>query len=50
MTTGRRSAWAAGKGETVAWLPVDALESGMTLASDLKGPDGNMLQIGRAHV
>jgi len=27
----------------VAWLPVDALESGMTLASDLKGPDGNML-------
>jgi HD-like signal output (HDOD) protein len=31
------------KGKTVAWLPVDALESGMTLASDLKGPDGNML-------
>ena len=27
----------------MAWLPVDALESGMTLASDLKGPDGNML-------
>ncbi|MHC1791475.1 HDOD domain-containing protein [Solidesulfovibrio sp.] len=27
----------------MAWLPVDALESGMTLAADLKGPDGNML-------
>ena len=27
----------------MAWLPVDALESGMILASDLKGPDGNML-------
>ena len=27
----------------MAWLPVDALESGMTLAADLKGPDGSML-------
>lgn len=27
----------------MAWLPVDALESGMTLAADLKGPDGQML-------
>ena len=27
----------------MAWLPVDALESGMTLAADLKGPDGKML-------
>ena len=34
---------AAAKGDTVAWLPVDALESGMTLGADLKGPDGTML-------
>lgn len=27
----------------MAWLPVDALEAGMTLAADLKGPDGSML-------
>lgn len=27
----------------MAWLPVDALESGMTLAADLMGPDGKML-------